>query len=162
MAAWLIGLLIAYGLAWGLVATPYGFWQRLFIDKIPSEHAMEFFTYAAARGDLRTVTAFLDRGVNINAQGRYGTALHGATVENELAMIEFLIAHGADVNALNAYGDSPLGYATETTPETRALLMKHGGIYIRGSDEQHDRIIKEQVRKDIEREMGRRQAEARH
>jgi len=148
---WPVALLLAYGLAWGTVATPYGFWQRLFLDKYLPERAGELFTYAAATGDLKTVEAMLARGVDINVQGRYGTALHGATVENKSDVMVFLINHGANVNALNAYGDSPLGYATEANAETRDLLSKHGGKYIRGSEEKRKQMIEEEVRKDIER-----------
>lgn len=149
--AWPVALLLAYGVAWGAVATPYGFWQRLFLDRYLPERAGELFTYAAATGDLKTVEAMLAHGVDINVQGRYGTALHGATVENNREMMGFLIGRGANVNALNAYGDSPLGYATEATKETRDLLLKHGGQYIRGSEEKRKQMIEEQVRRDIER-----------
>jgi hypothetical protein len=148
---WPVVLLLAYAIAWGVVATPYGFWQRLFLDKYLTNRAGELFTYAAATGDLKTVTKILARGVDINVQGRYGTALHGAAVENNREMMAFLIEHGANVNALNTYGDSPLGYATEATPETRDFLLKHGGQYIRGSEEKRNRMIEEEVRRDIEK-----------
>src|SRR5882762_5018219 len=150
----IVGLLITYGLAWAAIAAPYGFWQRLFIEKFSPSQATDFFTYAAATGDLKTVEAFLGHGVDINTQGRYGTALHCAAVEGELDVMEFLIAHGANVNAVNAYGDSPLANATNAkkrTAESQALLAKHGGTLIRGSEEQRDRVIKEQVRKDMEK-----------
>jgi Ankyrin repeats (3 copies) len=130
-------ILMAYILALGLLATPYGFWQRLFIDKFSHEHAIEFYTYAAATGDLRTVQAFLSNGVGINEQGRNGAALHGAAVEGELEVIEHLIAHGANVNAINAYGDTPMAYALtakNNAKETRALLARHGGKFIRGTE----------------------------
>src|SRR5262249_22117758 len=60
---WAIGLLLAYGLAWGALTIPYGFWQRMFIGKYSQEHAVQFLTMAAATGDMRTVQAFLDRGI---------------------------------------------------------------------------------------------------
>jgi len=145
--------LLGYALAWCVLAVPYGLWQRLFINNFPPAQAAKFFTYAAATGDLRTVKAFLARGVEINVQTQNGTALHGAAVEGELDVIEFLLAQGADVNALNAYGDSPLANAAEArerATETQGLLAKHGGTLIRGSKEQRDRAISEQVRKDIE------------
>jgi hypothetical protein len=44
-----------------------------------------------------------------------------------------------------------LGYATEATSETRLFLEKHGGQYIRGSEEKRNRMIEEEVRKDIEK-----------
>jgi hypothetical protein len=148
-----ISLLFAYAFAWRVVATPYGFWQRAFIDKYSPAQAIDFFTYAAASGDLRTVEAFLNHGVDINSQGRNGTALHGAAVEGEPEIIEFLLAHGADVNAVNAYGDSPMANALQAkkrVAETQSLLEKRGGKLIRGSEEQRNRVIEEQVRKDIE------------
>ena len=147
-------LLLAYVLAWGVIATPYGFWQRIFIAKYSPAQAIDFFTYAAALGDLRTVKAFLDRGVDINSQSRDGTALHGAAVQGELEVIEFLIAHGADVNAINVYGDTPMANAMEAREhgaETRALLEKHGGKLVRGTEEQRKRVIEEQVRQDMEK-----------
>jgi len=36
------------------------------------------------------------------------------------------------------------------TPLAQALLTKYGGKLIRGSEEQRNRVIEEQVRKDIE------------
>jgi hypothetical protein len=146
--------LAAYALALVVIAAPYGFWQRVFISKFTQDQAIDFFTQAAATGDLRTVKAFLKRGVPINAQGRYGTALHGAAVEGENAVIEYLIKQGADVNAINAYGDSPLTNAMQANKqatETQKLLIKHGATLVRGTEEQRNRVIEEQVRKDIER-----------
>jgi len=148
-----ISLLLVYALAWGLVATPYGFWQRLFIEKYSPKQGIDFFIYAAATGDLRTVEAFLKHGVDINAQGGNGTALHGAAAEGELEVIEFLLAHGAELNALNVDGDSPLANAMQANKratETQALLAKHGGKVIRGKEEQRNRVMDERVRKDIE------------
>ena len=144
--------LLAYAVAWGLLALPYGFWQRLFIAKYSPQHAIEFLTYAAATGDLRTVKAFLNRGVDVNAQGQNGTALHGAAVAGELEVIEFLLEHGADVNATNPSGDSPLANAMEARQrprETQALLMRHGAKVVRGSDAQRDRALEERFRKSM-------------
>jgi hypothetical protein len=151
---WPIALLAAYVIACGAISTPYSFWQRVFLDKYLPARAGELFTYAAATGDLKTVSKMLGRGVDINAQGRHGTALHGAVVAGEREMIAFLIERGANVNALNAYGDSPLGYVgAEATPETREILLKHGAQEIRGSEEQRQRVIDEQVRGETEAMM---------
>jgi hypothetical protein len=43
---------------------------------------------------------------------------------------------------------------TEATPETREFLQKHGGRYIRGSEEKRNQMIEEEVRKDIEKMDG--------
>lgn len=147
-------LLVSFLLAWAAVEIPYGFWQRLFIEKFSAAHSIDFFTHAASSGDIRTVVAFLDKGIDINSQDEYGTALHGAAAQGDTEMVVFLIAHGADVNALNAYGDSPMASAiraSEHASEISELLSKHGGKIIRGSEDQRDRIINEQVKKDIEK-----------
>jgi|KBSMisStaDraftv2_1062788.scaffolds.fasta_scaffold277634_2 hypothetical protein len=149
--------LIVYGLAWVVMTIPYGLWQRTFIDRF-MPRAAEFFTYDAAVGDLKTVEAFLQRGVNVNVQDRNGTALHGAAVEGELEIMALLISRGADVNAINAYGDTPLANAMEAkrnSLEAQALLTKHGARLVRGTKEHRDRVIGEQVRKDAE-EMEKR------
>jgi len=144
--------LIVYGLAWVVMTIPYGLWQRIFIDRF-MPRAGEFFTYDAAIGELKAVEAFLQRGVDVNVQDRNGTALHGAAVEGHLEVMALLISHGADVNAINAYGDSPLANAMEArrnAPEAQAVLTKHGARLIRGTKEHRDKVIAEQVRKDIE------------
>jgi len=146
-------MLGAYALGWMLLAAPYGFWQRLFIWKFTPAQSVELLTYAAAGGDIRTVRAFLDHGVDVNAQSRNGTALHAAAVRGQLDVMEFLVSKGADVNAINAYGDSPMANAAqadERRVEAQALLAKHGGKLVRGTKEQRDRVIEEQVRRDIE------------
>jgi ankyrin repeat protein len=145
--------LLAYVLAWGVIVAPYEFWQRLFIAKFSPASATEFFVDAAAAGYLRTMKAFLERGVDVNAQSRNGTALHGAAFAGELEAIDFLISRGADVNAINAYGDSPLANAMKARKRangTQALLAKHGGKLVRGTTEQRDRVIAEEVRKSLE------------
>jgi len=152
-----VAMLALYVLGWALLSMPYGFWQRVFIDKFTPVQSIELMTYAAAVGDLRTVRAFLDLGVPVNAQGRSGTALHAAAVQAELEVMQYLISRGAEVNAVNAYGDSPMANARQAearSAEAQALLVKHGGQLIRGTEEQRDRVIKQQIHDDIERVEG--------
>ena len=61
-----------------------------------------------------------------------GVRLHGGVACPELVcepFVELLIAAGADVNAKNIAGKTPLDRAVKfnVTPETAALLRKHGG-----------------------------------
>jgi Ankyrin repeats (3 copies) len=94
-------LVILYGLAWVLVEAPYGFWQRLFIEKLAhGAHAAQFLTYAAALGDLQTVEALLSHGVPVDARDQNGrTALNRAALAGQSRVVNYLLANGADVNA---------------------------------------------------------------
>jgi hypothetical protein len=150
----IVAQVTAYAMAWVLIMTPYGYWQRLFIWKFSPPNAVRFFTFAAATGDLPTVKAFLAHGVNVNAQAREGTALHGAVVQGNLEMIEYLLNQGADINAANPYGDTPLATAADARSnraQVQTLLESKGGILIRGTEEQRQRVVKERVRRDIEK-----------
>ena len=139
----------------GIASLPYGFWVAAFASHIAKgPYASEFLTYMAALGEKAAVQALLDRGVNVNTQVRDGTALHGAAVEGEIEVMELLLGRGADANATNSYGDSPLANALQARQrrdEAKALLEKHGATLVRGSDEQRARVIKEQIRQDMEK-----------
>lgn len=136
----------------GIAFLPYGFWISTFSGRIAKgPHATEFLVHMAASGQTSAVRALLDRGVDINSQGRSGTALHGAAVRGELQVIKLLIARGADVNAINAYGDSPLASALQgwrPASGAKELLEQHGAKLVRGSEEQHIRVIREQMDND--------------
>jgi ankyrin repeat protein len=144
-----------------VVGTPYGFWQRLFIEKLAQgAHAPELLTYDAARGDLQTVEALLSYGVPVDARDRRGaTALHGAAGGGQLNVADYLLANGADVNAVNIFGDTPLENALSMNrTEMSKFLTERGGKRIRGSEEQRNKAIKDIVREQVEefkREMAK-------
>ena len=146
---WALSLLAIYAVGWGLLYVPYGFWQRAFIWKFTPMQATALMTSAAAKGDLTTVRAFLERGVPIDAQARNGTALHGAAVAGQIEVMDFLLAHGANANAINPFGDSPLTNARSV--KAQALLKSHGGERIEGTQEQRNRAIENELREDSER-----------
>ena len=157
-ARMMVALIITYGLAWAIVATPYGFWQRLFVEKLArTPRAADFVQYAAALGDLKTVEAFFSKGVAVDARNRSGaTPLHAAAVEGQLVIAEYLLAKGADVNAINRYGDSPLENAVSMNrTEMARLLTERGGKRIRGSEDQRNNASKAIVLEQME-EMDRR------
>ncbi|WLI89062.1 ankyrin repeat domain-containing protein [Massilia sp. R2A-15] len=136
----------------GIAFLPYGFWVSTFAGRIAKgPHATEFLVDMAASGQTSAVLALLDQGVDINSQGRSGTALHGAAVRGELDVIRLLIARGADVNAINAYGDSPLASAIHgwrPASGAKELLERNGAKLVRGSEEQRNRVIGEQMEND--------------
>ena len=54
---------------------------------------------AAARGDVKEMTALLDRGANPDAEGAYGmTPLASAARNGRTEAIDLLLAHGADAH----------------------------------------------------------------
>lgn len=80
-----------------ILQLPYGFWQRTFIDRLSPERAGELFVYAAQTGDLATLRALHERGVEINARAGDGTtALRQAMSAGRNEIVDFLLAHGAD------------------------------------------------------------------
>lgn len=150
----MVVVLSAYALAWAVLLTPYGFWQRAFIWKFEPPLAAELMTYAAASGDLRTVRAFLEAGTPVDARDRRGTALHAAATQAELEVMAYLIARGADVNAIDVYGESPMSRARNSEPrsaEALALLERHGGRLVTGTKEQRKDAMQRLLREDMER-----------
>ena len=137
-----LALIVVYCLLVLLMFVPYGFWQRLLVQKhAHGLHVGEYVSYAAAAGDLATVKAFLAQGVavDVRSEDNGATPLHGAAVEGQIAVMEYLLSQGADVNALNSHGDSPLENAVSSKHADAAeLLRAHGGRQIRGSDAQRD------------------------
>ncbi|HEY1267448.1 MAG TPA: ankyrin repeat domain-containing protein [Candidatus Binatia bacterium] len=146
-------VVVTYAVAWLLISTPYGFWQRLFIGKLAKgPHAVEFIQDAAAVGDLATVRAFLETGIGVDAIDRGGaTALHAAAVGGQVRVAEYLFAQGANVNAVNLYGDSPLENAESMNRrEVAQFLASHGAKRIRGTDEQRKKVADEIFREQME------------
>jgi hypothetical protein len=129
MARW---VLLATSVA--LLCVPsisYTTWQRLFVSRfVASAHAPDFITYAAAVGNLATVQAFLDRGVDVNARNRDGsTALHAAAVQGQVAVLRSLLEHGADPRIRNDFGHTALDDARSMKREEAVrLLMRHGKV----------------------------------
>ena len=113
----------------GMGFIPYATWQRIFAARlVAGPHASEFFTYAAATGDLATVEAFLQHGIRVNVKDKNGsTALHAASVEGQLRILEVLISHGADPNIRNDSGQTALDNAREMRRDAAAgYLLEHG------------------------------------
>jgi hypothetical protein len=108
---------------------PYGTWQRLSAGRLASgPHAAEFFTYAAATGNLDVVDSFLQSGIDVNTQNAEGsTALYAAAVEGQAQVIEFLVARGADVNIQNKWGHSPLHAAREMKRDEAIRVLQAYG-----------------------------------
>lgn len=156
-----VSLVIGYGLAALLVEAPYGFWQRMVVERLAQgPHAAQFVVYAAAGGELQTVQAFLSNGTSANAtmDDDGGTPLHAAAVNGHINVIEYLLSQGADINALNEDGETPVGRARNAKQEAAAsFLVAHGGKEILGSEEYRQRVNEALIRMQMEkskRELG--------
>jgi hypothetical protein len=106
-----ITMVLSVGLLW-VLSLPYGFWQRLFIDRLISgPKAAKLFVYAASLDDLDAVKTFLAYGIPVDIRDRGKTALNGAAAGGKTEVVKYLIAAGADENAT--------GYLGRVTPGSR-------------------------------------------
>ncbi|EAX74120.1 ankyrin repeat protein, putative [Trichomonas vaginalis G3] len=69
-------------------------------------------------------------GSDINSKDNEGkTALHGAAINNNKVMVEYLISHGIKINAADNDGYTTLYYALAfVNKEISELLKSHGAI----------------------------------
>ena len=83
---------------------------------------------ASRDGDLASVQAELDKGVDVNTKAITGvTSLHVAAGRGHTEIVELLITEGADVNAKGKAGTTPLELAIRNRrTKTANLLRKHG------------------------------------
>jgi ankyrin repeat protein len=89
----------------------------------------EEFLAAARKGDLASVKAMLDAGLDVNTKTRYGaTALSYACDRGNVELVKLLIERGANVNAQDSfYGATPLTWAADKGhAEIVRLLLEKG------------------------------------
>lgn len=79
------------------------------------------FLESCERGDISTAQRLLDKGANINARGRYGTAIYRAWRRRDLNVMRWLLEHGAEGQDF-LFSDS-LGYEDFAAAE---LLLQYG------------------------------------
>ncbi|KAF7343630.1 Ankyrin [Mycena sanguinolenta] len=93
---------------------------------------------AAAHGCGNIISLFLDRGVDIECRGSYGTPLQVAAYFGQKESIELLIARGANVNAPGGYlGSSLYAAATRSAADIFCQLVAAGadtGLGLKRSD----------------------------
>ena len=99
---------------------------RVNLNQMSSDDVQSLL-WAASKGSIREVQAFLARGFDINQADYDGrTALHLASSEGKKEMVEYLLGHSADSQAKDRWGGTPLSDAErEGHKEVEALLKKH-------------------------------------
>jgi hypothetical protein len=127
----------------GFLILPPAFWQYVLIERFAkSPHAVEFMTEDAAEGYTRTVGAYLDHGISVDARGRYGTAATAAAVGGRVEVLKLLKSRGANLNATDSAGHSPLSVAIDMKhPEAVSYLKSQGALEIKPTRSIHSDVI---------------------
>lgn len=123
----------------GMLSLPGTFWQWIFIGSFAkSAHSADLMCDAAAEGSEKTVLAYLDHGVPIEAINYEGsTAMFTAAAGGSVPVLRLLLSKGANINATNSFGDSPLEAASENQNSAAIDFLKdHGAAQIAGTSEQ--------------------------
>lgn len=111
-----------------LLALPPVFWQYMLIERFAkSPHAVDFMTQDAAEGYSRTVGAYLDHGISVDARGEYGTAANAAAIGGSVEVLQLLRSRQADLNAVDSSGKSPLSDAIEMKRIAATSYLKSQG-----------------------------------
>ena len=95
------------------------------------------FAIRVEQGDLSTVTAWLEAGLDPNLEGdRIGTGMMIAAWQGNIAMMELFLRHGADVNRANFVNEQALMLATwKGRREAAEWLLEHGAQINREGNE---------------------------
>jgi ankyrin repeat protein len=95
------------------------------------------FGIRVEQGDIRTVTRWLDAGLDPNFEGdRVGTGLMIAAWEGNVAMMELFVKRGADVNHANQFREQALMHAVwKGQREAAAWLLDNGARINREGNE---------------------------
>jgi hypothetical protein len=111
-----------------LLVLPAAFWQRVLIERFAkSPYAVDFMTEDAAVGYTRTVGAYLDHGISVDARGKYGTAANAAAVGGSVEVLKLLQSRHANLNSPDSSGISPLSDAIEMKRTAAIMYLKSQG-----------------------------------
>ena len=84
----------------------------------------------AGRNEIARMLLHRGAAVNAKTYGIWATALHNAASEDNVGLVELLLARGADPNAATTQAMTPLHYATFAgsgdDPRIAELLLAHG------------------------------------
>ncbi len=96
---------------------------------VPPEVLQQDFIGAAGSGDMKTMLAMLEQGVDINVHAPFGgpTALIVAARFGHVAIVEALLERGAEVNAEDDYGQTALYFAKKNSKTRVIELLEAAG-----------------------------------
>lgn len=88
---------------------------------------------AARNGHKEVIRLLLKAGIDINKQGKTGTALHEAALYGKTEVVRLLLEAGVDVNIRNTYNQTALDIVnqfttTQASKEIKQLLREASGI----------------------------------
>ncbi len=86
----------------------------------------------AAIGDIEGIKKFISKGVSINeAEPQFGhTPLMRAAINNQFAVIDFLLKNGADINATDKGGMTALAWSVNMEKfESFEFLLNKGAVF---------------------------------
>lgn len=98
---------------------------------------------ACKMGLIDIVRSLIDRGVDVNYSGFFGSPLHEACRLGDLKILEILSSKGADINRLDGRGLSAFYYAWKSQHLDVVRMLLANGARIQGSvrvDSQHSLI----------------------
>ena len=88
----------------------------------------EDIIWAAASGNIRAISAFIENGADIGFKNPNGaTALHFAANRHHAEIVTLLLDHGAAIDARDHLGETPLFWTTcSDSQDTAAILLARG------------------------------------
>ncbi|KAL8541227.1 hypothetical protein ACS0TY_002469 [Phlomoides rotata] len=83
------------------------------VEQQASSDSVDAFLEAARYDDIDDLMSIASTGVALDSKDSEGrTALHMASANGHLGIVEYLICNGADVNACNLENNTPLHWAS--------------------------------------------------
>lgn len=126
----------------GFFSGSYQDWQSFNVNR--HQDRINHPLYYATLADLRVSVKFiLDKGANVNAQGRrHGTALHAAAYSGHETISQLLLDKGADVNAQGGYYGTVLqAAAAERDHKTIVQLLIDRGANVNAQGGEYDTAL---------------------
>lgn len=87
-------------------------------------HNIPLMYFPAIAGEIAIAERLLAAGADINAGDGVNTALHGAAIFGQTAMVRWLLDHDANPYALDMNGKMPIDLAEQNAHEAAAALLR--------------------------------------